>query len=228
MSNATILIVEDDSDILRANRSILELEGYTVYCADTLAKGRERMRTSKIDLILLDILLPDGSGLELCRELRGKSDVRILFLSALNTKNDVINGLRAGGDDYLAKPYLTEELLLRVEALLRRGPMMSLTSDAGAVRIGPFTCYPLAKQVYADGRDLRLKPLEYAVLALLLEGEGEYYEAENIYKLVWNAEPLTDLSPVHNQIYHLRGKLKPFGVGIEYKRNQGYRITWPE
>jgi len=93
--------VEDDLSILRVNRMALEMEGYRVLEAETLAAGREAVESENPDLIVLDITLPDGSGLEYCRELRGKSGVRILFLSALSAKEDSIAGLRAGGDDYI-------------------------------------------------------------------------------------------------------------------------------
>ncbi len=126
MKPPTILIVEDDYDILRANRTALVLKGYSVLEADTLKKGRRFVKELSPDLIILDILLPDGNGLAYCEELRGKNDVPILFLSALNTKKDVLAGLRAGGDDYMSKPYDMDELILRVDALLRRTKLMRL------------------------------------------------------------------------------------------------------
>ena len=115
MSSDKILIIEDDRDILSANQQMLELEGYCVVTAASMKAGWEAVQKEHPDLILLDILLPDGNGLDFCRKLRSSSsNVRILFLSALNTKRDVIEGLRRGGDDYLAKPYMTR-LLLRAE-----------------------------------------------------------------------------------------------------------------
>ena len=111
---AKILIVEDNKDILYTNRMMLELNGYEVLSAETLDAAETVFRENgNIALILLDIMLPDGSGLDWCRALRKNSDVKILFLSALDTNKDVIAGFRAGGDDYLEKPYHMEELLLR-------------------------------------------------------------------------------------------------------------------
>lgn len=95
-----VLLIEDDADIRRANRTALELEGYRVLEADTLNKGRDIVEAGDVDLIVLDILLPDGNGLAYCRQLRG-GGIRILFLSALNTKEDTLTGLWAGGDDYI-------------------------------------------------------------------------------------------------------------------------------
>lgn len=139
MAGEKILIVEDDADIRAANRDLLELAGYRVVTASTLASGRDAVERNHPDLVILDVLLPDGSGLDLCRDLRKSDDVRILFLSALNTSEDVVEGLRRGGDDYLGKPYLTEELLLRVQALLRRGkgPRELARRLDGPARVAP-------------------------------------------------------------------------------------------
>lgn len=223
MENDKILIIEDNPDILAANRALLELSGYRVAAAETLAAGKEAAEREKPDLILLDILLPDGSGLDLCRELRRKSDVRILFLSALNTRQDIIRGLREGGDDYLAKPYMTEELLLRIRSLLRRRlyPM-----PAGVRQTGRLEWHDVAHQAFADGCDLLLTPREYAVLELLCANEDRFLPPEEIYRAVWNAEPYGSIQPVHNHIYCLRGKLKPYGIGIESRRDMGYKIQW--
>jgi DNA-binding response OmpR family regulator len=192
MMNPLILVVEDDKNISRATRAMLELEGYRVFTAGTLAEGEALTEKYNPDLTVLDIMLPDGNGLDYCRTLRSRSNGgRILFLSALNTHEDVINGLRAGGDDYLAKPYLTDELLLRIKALLRRGRIDADKPDG----TGPLVWNRLSRQVSAKGRDLLLTPREYAVLELLCGEPGRYFTPEEIYKAVWNAEPLENLSP---------------------------------
>jgi DNA-binding response OmpR family regulator len=225
MQNNMILIVEDNRNILSANRELLELSGYRVITASSLAEGRKKVREEHPDLIILDIMLPDGNGLELCRELRENSDVRILFLSALNTKDDVIRGLREGGDDYLGKPYLTEELLLRVAALLRRN-----ASAAGQKpeRTGPLFWYPASRQVFVKGKDLLLKPMDYAVLELLCQNRDRFLTSEEIYKKVWNAKPGEDIHPVQNHISELRNKLESYGISISSERDRGYRIRWKE
>jgi DNA-binding response OmpR family regulator len=131
-----------------------------------------------------------------------------------------MNGLRAGGDDYLAKPYLTDELLLRIKALLRRGRI-------GADRpTAPGRSWNrLSRQVSANGQDLLLTPHEYAILELLCGEPGRYFTPEEIYKAVWNAEPLENLSPVHNHIYSLRQKLAGTGAEIRSTRSRGYMIN---
>lgn len=221
MDTPLILIVEDDKNISRATASLLELKGYHVCTAQTLAEGKAAVDSLAPDLIVLDILLPDGNGLDYCRTLRSNdSGVRILFLSALNTKEDIINGLRAGGDDYLAKPYLTEELLLRIEALLRRGRIVPKQADS----IRTLTWNRTSRQVFYQNRNLCLTPREYAVLDYLCREAGHYCTTEEIYREVWNEESLSDLSPVHNHIYSLRRKLESTGVVIDHSRAQGYCV----
>lgn len=118
--SATILLVEDNQHYLKINQKILSSKGYKVLEAETLAKGRELFLQEKPELIILDIMLPDGNGLELCEELRAGNDVPILFVSAKKADDDIIAGFEAGGDDYLPKPYGLEILLKRVETILNR------------------------------------------------------------------------------------------------------------
>lgn len=219
MSKSLILLIEDDPDIASANKIMLELEGYSVIEARTLKKGKELVESASPDLVVMDIMLPDGNSLEYCRELRGKSGVRILFLSALGTKEDIVKGLRAGGDDYLAKPYIMDELILRIQSLMRRGNMNQSDTNKGRL-----TFNSLSNQAFCDGEDLMLKPKEYAVLELLDQNSDFYLSAEEIYSAVWNAEGGDDLSTVHNHIYSLRKKLSGKGFIIELKRGRGYRL----
>ena len=219
MSKSLILLIEDDPDIASANKIMLELEGYSVIEARTLKKGKELVESASPDLVVMDIMLPDGNSLEYCRELRGKSGVRILFLSALGTKEDIVKGLRAGGDDYLAKPYIMDELILRIQSLMRRGNMNQSDTNKGRL-----TFNSLSNQAVCDGEDLMLKPKEYAVLELLDQNRDFYLSAEEIYSAVWNAEGGDDLGTVHNHIYSLRKKLSGKGFIIELKRGRGYRL----
>ena len=117
-----ILLVEDNPHIMKINAEALSMYGYEILQATTAGECREAMRWHPVDLVVLDIMLPDGDGVELCRELKERYQVPILFLSALGESRDVVEGLRAGGDDYLAKPYDLEVLAARVEARLRQEP----------------------------------------------------------------------------------------------------------
>lgn len=219
MSKNLILLIEDDPDIASANKISLELEGYSVLEARTLKKGKELLESNSPDLVVMDIMLPDGNSLDYCRELRGKSGVRILFLSALGTKEDVLKGLRAGGDDYMAKPYMMDELILRIQSLMRRGAMESEDNSVMGIRFNS-----ASMQAFYGGEDLQLKPKEFAVLELLGKNTDSYLGAEEIYSAVWNSDTGEDMGTVHNQIYSLRKKLSKTGVSIELKRGRGYRL----
>lgn len=214
---AKILMIEDNRDILDANAVMLELEGYEVFSAKDLTTGRKLAIKENPDLIILDVMLPDGSGLDLCRELKKERDFNIIFLSARGTKNDVLEGLRAGGYDYLAKPYIMEELLLRVKALLRN----SLQKTSDDFSFGTVKFKPHAFIAECNGKDLMLNPKEYAVLDLLCRNPGKFLGAEFILKRVWDLEN-GSVQPVYNCLSSLRDKLKETDVIIEFKRGHGY------
>jgi len=222
MTGASILLVEDEFDVRKGNRIALELEGYRVLEADTLAKGRELVEREHPDLIVLDILLPDGNGLAYCQELRGKSGVRILFLSALNTKEDAIAGLRMGGDDYIAKPYLMDELLIRIETLLRRGKLIG-TAEA-PLRIGALEISSVPRMVRLNGQNLQFTPTELILLETLLRKRDQYIRTRELYERVWGMEAI-DTRPIKQHIRNMRSKLGDNApVAIESIQGKGYRI----
>ena len=222
MTGASILLVEDEFDVMNGNRIALELEGYRVLAADTLAKGRELVEREHPDLIVLDILLPDGNGLAYCQELRGKSGVRILFLSALNTKEDAIAGLRMGGDDYIAKPYLMDELLIRIETLLRRGKLIG-TAEA-PLRIGALEISSVPRMVRLNGQNLQFTPTELILLETLLRKRDQYIRTRELYERVWGMEAI-DTRPIKQHIRNMRSKLGDNApVAIESIQGRGYRI----
>jgi DNA-binding response OmpR family regulator len=227
MKKATILIVEDDHDILSANRAALELEGYDVLIADTLSKGLSVAEELSPDLIILDILLPDGNSLNYCEEFRGISGVRILFLSALNTKEDVLAGLRAGGDDYISKPYNMDELLLRVEALLRRGKLIG--QEESLLRLGDLELDFLSHRALLRGMDILLKPKEFALLAALAREPGKTLPAAKLYKKVWGMDMAGDVRTVKEHISRIRSKLgKESEFSVLSERGKGYRLQSSE
>ena len=216
---AKILIVEDNKDILYANRTILELSGYEVLSAETLGAAKTVCRENNISLILLDIMLPDGSGLDWCRELRQNSDVKILFLTALGADRDVLAGFRAGGDDYLEKPYHMEELLLRIKALLRRK-----TADVSKHEFGNVLFSEYALTASSGGRDLLLRQKEYAVLKFLCDNAGTLFRAKEIYEIVWGVPGAgqNELQPFYNCMSSLKEKLAGTNVEILHEKGKGY------
>jgi len=224
MKDAKILIIEDDFDIRSANRAALELKGYQVLEADTLSKGRQIAKDLLPDLIILDILLPDGNGLKFCEELRGKSGIRILLLSALGTKSDLLAGLRAGGDDYMSKPYDMDELLLRVEALLRRG--MPIGVDETVIKLDRLEMNFISRRAFMGGRDILLKPKEFALLEMLVRSRGRTVTVEELYEKVWNLNSAGDVRTVKEHISRIRSKLgEDSTLAIVSDRGKGYRLT---
>lgn len=213
-------MIEDNPLILRTNRAQLELEEYRVLATGTLAEGMALAEKERPDLILLDILLPDGNGLTYCREMLGQNGPRILFLSALDTPQDVVAGLRAGGDDYITKPYLMDELLARIEALLRRK-----SREDAPVRIGALELNALAGRALLNGRDLLLTPKEFALLEILLRRAPQYIPSRELYEAVWGMRSV-DIRTVRQHIRRIREKLGGDApVRIESEQGKGYRLV---
>lgn len=217
-----VLMVEDDPDVMKINRMAFANRGYGIIEATTVAEGLAALRESHVDLILLDIMLPDGNGMDFCREARGMTDAGILFLTAKNETPDQLNCFGVGGDDYLAKPYVLDVLLIRAEALMRR------TGKRGRGKI--FTIAGLkidtiARRAYINGEDALLKAKEYAVLELLVGNRARYTGTEEIYETIWGMEAAKGLSTVKFHISKLRGKIKSAGVSVEFKRGSGYRLV---
>lgn len=225
MGKLCILLIEDDKDLLKVNTIMLELEGYHVSKAENIKQAKAKMEEQEFDLIILDVLLPDGNGFELCKSIRQTNDVKILFLSALNTKQNVIEGLRAGGDDYLAKPYLTEEFLLRIRALLRRCKQNEM-NNTERHNTGIIQWNDQSKKAYVKENNLCLAPKEYSILQLLCQDDEQYFSADEIYEKVWGETTLNHVDTVHNHIYQIRNKLQSYGILILYKRGRGYKIQW--
>ena len=160
----TILLVEDNPHILRINAEVLGLRGYEVLRASTAAEARGHLQWHPVDLIVLDIMLPDANGLDLCRELKKQYHVPILFLTALGENQDVVEGLRAGGDDYLSKPYDLEVFVARVEARLRERNDNRRHVSYGCLRLDT-----VSLTGFVNGQDIQLTQKEFTVLLLLAQ-----------------------------------------------------------
>ena len=170
---STILLVEDNPHIMKINAEALTMYGYEVLRAATAAECRDAMRWHPVDLVVLDIMLPDGNGVELCRELKESYHVPILFLSALGESRDVVEGLRAGGDDYLAKPYDLEVLAARIDARLRQERAKSRYVSYGNLRLDTLSCCG-----YLGDTDLLLTQKEFAAAPAGPQRGGVRVQAE--------------------------------------------------
>jgi len=216
-----LLLVDDNKDIQKLNKEMLERRGdYKITLAMNLAEAREQISEHCPDLIILDIMLPDGSGLDFIKELRNRheeKDIPVLLLTALGETGDVVKGLDMGGDDYLSKPYDNAVLLARIESLLRRTSRVPKTLTKG-----PLTLDIISGRAFIDGCDLLLTQKEFAVLLLLTQNEGRVINAETIYASVWKQSSETDTNTIKATISNIRKKIEPSGYEITVLRGKGY------
>ena len=177
---STILLVEDNPHIMKINAEVLTMRGFQVLQADSAAQCLDMLRWHPVDLIVLDILLPDGNGVALCRHIKEHSSVPILFLTALGTNQNVVEGLRAGGDDYLAKPYDLEVLVARIEARLRSSAQTQRYISYGCLNLDTLTLCGTVQ-----GHDMHLTQKEYAILLLLVQHPGQVVTNDQLAMQLW-------------------------------------------
>ncbi len=185
---AKILFADDDPEIREVVRILLESEGYKV---DEAVDGRQAigLADNSYDLVILDILMPGTGGLEACEQIRKKSNVPILFLSAKSQEEDKVKGLSAGGDDYLVKPFSSAELLARVQAMLRRYQeygMQRVKQASDIIRFESLLIDTKTKEVRKNETMIELTDLEYGILLLLMQSRGRVITAKEIYESVWD------------------------------------------
>jgi len=217
MDRGYILLVEDEPIVQKYNRDILVRRGYPARQAFTLAEARALIAEEAPRAIILDIQLPDGSGLDFLKELRKTSTVPVLMLTAMGTPQDIIRGLQAGGDDYLSKPYDISVFFMRVEALIRRASIIPETIVLDAIRLEP--AYGKA---FINDKDLILSQKEYALLQLFVQFPEKTMSTEHIFEKVWGQKLLDDDSTLKNTVYRLRKKLEGSGFTIAAERGEGY------
>ncbi len=202
-----VLVIEDEKQIRRFVRAALEEENCQVIEAETMAQGLIEAGSRKPDLLVLDLGLPDGNGVDLIRDLRGWSDVPILILSARSQENDKIDALDAGADDYLTKPFAVGELRARVRALLRRSYR---NGDAATpvVEFGDVAVDLSRRLVSRGGETVHLTPLEYRLLANLLGHPGRVLTQRNLLREIWGPSYVESSHYLRVYVGHLRQKLE--------------------
>ncbi len=216
-----ILLVEDDPDLSAGLLFALGEDGYEVTRAATAKEARACMR-GPFDLAVLDVMLPDGNGFDLCREIRRRSAVPVLFLTSRDDELDIVKGLDGGGDDYVTKPFRLHVLLSRVKALLRRGGGADAHPQLGNVR-----AEPEKSRAYAGGTELPLTSTEYRLLTALLRHAGQILKRENLLESLWDSRgDYIDDNTLSVHIRHLREKLTAAGstAVIVTVRGLGYRM----
>ncbi|MFJ4835313.1 response regulator transcription factor [Streptomyces sp. NPDC088747] len=218
-----LALIEDDPDFALMCRTYLTREGFTVAWAIDARAGKAVMYDGGVDLVVLDLGLPDGSGLELLRSLRSTSRLPVIVVSGRGEEADRVAGLEIGADDYLVKPFSQRELVARIRAVLRR----SQPPEAPTVlEVGPLRVDTAARRADIAGVPLALRPKEYALLELLARSPGRVFSAEQLLEQIWGASwqhPAT----VVEHVYRLRGRLAGLPTAaprITTVRGFGYRL----
>jgi len=216
----TLLLVEDERDILENNRHFFAGEGYRVLIAKNLAQARQHLSKESPDAIVLDIMLPDGNGLDLLKELRETgSKTPVIMLTAWGKSFDVARGLKLGANDYVTKPFSYEVLQARVEAMFRNAEQLpeTIVKDTLTLKIRPM-------EVHFKDQKLKLPPAEFYLLQLLAENEGKDLKTEYLYEQVWGADMISDPTAVRNTVSRLRKKIEGSGYTISVVYGGRYRF----
>ncbi len=220
----TILVADDEANIRELVTLYLEKEGFGVITASDGRAAVNSAREFQPDLIVLDLMMPELSGYEVCRELRRDSDVPILMLTARGDDVDRIVGLELGADDYLGKPFHPRELTARVKAILRRsGP--AAQRETGSVVVGPLSIDWRRHVVTLDGAELRLRNKEFDLLRQLAEHEGIVLSREQLLETVWGYDYYGETRTVDVHVNQLRRKLATDAIAIETVRGVGYKLV---
>ncbi len=208
-----LLVVDDDPDILRVLKANLELHGFEPLTAENWGKAQEILDRQLPALVILDLMLPDGDGMEICKFLKKKySRIPIIMLTARDRVSDKVMGLESGADDYMVKPFETLELIARIKACLRR----TIPAEEKAV-IGDLVVDFKARTVSVRGGEVELTPKEYELLCLFISNRAEVIEREFIRKTLWKSSKLYSWSRVIDvHIQHLRQKIEKNPSEPEY------------
>lgn len=218
-----LALVEDDPDFALMCRSYLERAGFTVTRAMDARSGKAALYEGGVDLAVLDLGLPDGSGLELLRALRSTSRLPVIVVTGRGAEADRVAGLEIGADDYLVKPFSQRELVARIHAVLRRSqpPEVPRVLQVGALRVDS-----AARLASVDGVQLMLRPKEYALLEMLAAAPGRVFSAEQLLERIWGTS-WQQAATVVEHVYRLRGKLAGHPAPaprVTTVRGYGYRL----
>ena len=218
MIKKTILCVEDELDVLENNRINIENAGYSVLTAENLAQARKILLRETPDLIVLDIMLPDGNGLDYLRELRAVgNDIPIIMLTAWNRGEHSARGIESGADDYIGKPFVYADLLARIKKVLSQTEKIPKRIIRGELLLEPLT-----GKAFLNGEDLLLTQKEFSLLMLFIQHENKIINAEYLYENVWGQTMNENKRAVENAVSRLRKGVADSGYDIVSKRGEGY------
>ena len=222
-----ILIIEDEPDIRKTLEYNISREGYKVVSASSLSEGKEQINSSDFSLILLDLMLPDGSGLDLCREIKSdkdKSSTPIIILTAKDDEVDKVVGFELGADDYVTKPFSIRELILRIKAILKRGESKKETLEVQR-QFGELTMDIDSHEVFVNNEQIILTALEFRLLRQLVDRRGRVQSREQLLSDVWGYSAEVTTRTVDTHIKRLREKLGTMGKYVQTIRGVGYKFS---
>ena len=219
----TVLVCDDDKEIVDAIEIYLQQEGFDVVKAYDGEQALEAMKTNKIDLIVIDVMMPKMDGIHATLQIRKESSIPIIFLSAKTEDADKILGLNVGADDYVTKPFNPLELVARVKSQIRRSTTFSNAAMPGetAYEAGGLVINDDLKKVTVDGEEIKLTPIEYNILLLLVKNKGKVYSISQIYESIWNEEAIGADNTVAVHIRHIREKIE-----INPKEPRYLKVVW--
>ena len=221
----TVLIVEDEKDVVDLlTLNLRKAGGFSISTANDGATGLQKARTDKPDFIILDLMLPKMPGLEVCKILKSDAATKhipIMMLTARAEEVDRIVGLEFGADDYVTKPFSPREVVLRIEAILRRSePKL----EDERLNAGPIAIDPSRHEVFVNGKQVHLTSLEFKLLRMLMQRRGRVQARDRLLNEVWGYESMIDTRTVDTHIRRLREKLGKAGDVVETVRGFGYRL----
>ena len=219
----TILVCDDDKEIVEAIEIYLMQEGYNVEKAYDGQEALKIVKDKKIDLMIIDVMMPKLDGIRATLQIRKESKIPIIILSAKTEDADKILGLNVGADDYVTKPFNPLELVARVKSQLRRYTTLSSYGDeeGNVYEAGGLLINDDLKKVIVDGEEVKLTPIEYNILLLLLKNKGKVYSINQIYENIWNDEAIVADNTVAVHIRHIREKIE-----INPKEPRYLKVVW--
>jgi len=222
-----ILIIEDEPDIRKTLEYNLSKEGFDVICASSLSEGKDYLNIDSFSLILLDLMLPDGSGLDLCRELKSNTEKKLIPIIILTAKDDEVDkvvGFELGADDYVTKPFSVRELILRVKAVLKRGNQKSANLEVQR-QFGDLVIDVDSHEVFVDNESITLTALEFKLLRQLVDRRGRVQSRDQLLSDVWGYSADVTTRTVDTHIKRLREKLGVMGKYVQTIRGVGYKFS---
>ena len=219
-----ILLVEDNETIIMGLKYSLEQEGFQVISAKTAKESKEKLDNKSIDIVLLDVSLPDGNGFEICKEIKEKNDIPVIFLTAQDEETSVVLGLDLGADDYIVKPFRTRELISRIKSVLRR---YGKKEENNIIQYKNIKIDTISAKVYKNNKEIIFTSLEYRILLMLFTNQNKLITREQLLEKIWDiAGNFVNDNTLTVYIKRIREKIgDKEGEIIQTVRGIGYRIN---